>query len=55
MRSIGVTTTVPAEILYAAGWQPVDLNNILVNAADPIRYITTAEKAGFPLNGEHDW
>jgi benzoyl-CoA reductase/2-hydroxyglutaryl-CoA dehydratase subunit BcrC/BadD/HgdB len=50
MKQIGITTTVPVEILLAAGYTPVDLNNILVSASDPTRYITIAERAGFPLN-----
>ena len=47
MKQIGITTTVPLEVLLAAGYTPVDLNNILVSAPDPTRYITIAERAGF--------
>ncbi len=50
MKRIGITTTVPVEILIAAGYRPVDLNNVLVNDPDPGRLITIAERAGFPLN-----
>jgi len=50
MRKIGITTTVPTEVLLAAGYQPVDLNNCLVTDPDPNRLITIAERAGFPLN-----
>ena len=50
MKQIGITTTVPVEILLAAGYTPVDLNNILVSAPNPTRYIIIAERAGFPLN-----
>ncbi len=50
MKKIGITTTVPIEILLAAGYQPLDLNNILVNSHNPGHYITLAERAGFPLN-----
>jgi benzoyl-CoA reductase/2-hydroxyglutaryl-CoA dehydratase subunit BcrC/BadD/HgdB len=50
MKKIGITTTVPTEVLLAAGYQPVDLNNILVADPDPNRLITIAERAGFPLN-----
>jgi len=50
MKKIGITTTVPVEVLIAAGYQPVDLNNILVSDPDPGRLITIAERAGFPLN-----
>ncbi|MCJ7604649.1 MAG: 2-hydroxyacyl-CoA dehydratase [Dehalococcoidales bacterium] len=50
MKTIGITTTVPLEILIAAGYRPVDLNNILVSDPEPGRLITIAERAGFPLN-----
>jgi benzoyl-CoA reductase/2-hydroxyglutaryl-CoA dehydratase subunit BcrC/BadD/HgdB len=50
MKKIGITTTVPVEVLIAAGYQPVDLNNVLVSDPDPGRLITIAERAGFPLN-----
>jgi len=50
MKKIGITTTVPVEILIAAGYEPVDLNNVLVGESDPGRLITIAERAGFPLN-----
>ena len=50
MKKIGVTTTVPVEVLIAAGYQPIDLNNILVADTNPGRLITIAERAGFPLN-----
>ena len=50
MKKIGITTTVPIEILIAAGYQTVDLNNILVTDPDPGRLIGKAERAGFPLN-----
>jgi len=50
MKKIGITTTVPIEILLAAGYQPVDLNNVFVTDSSPERLITIAERAGFPLN-----
>jgi benzoyl-CoA reductase/2-hydroxyglutaryl-CoA dehydratase subunit BcrC/BadD/HgdB len=50
MKKMGITTTVPIEVLLAAGYQPVDLNNVLVSDPDPGRLITIAERAGFPLN-----
>jgi benzoyl-CoA reductase/2-hydroxyglutaryl-CoA dehydratase subunit BcrC/BadD/HgdB len=50
MKKMGITTTVPIEVLLAAGYQPVDLNNILVSDPDPGRFITVAERSGFPLN-----
>ena len=42
MKRIGITTTVPVEILLAAGYQPVDLNNVLVSSPDPTRFVTIA-------------
>ena len=50
MNKIGITTTVPIEILLAAGYQPVDLNNVFITDPDPERLVNIAEKAGFPLN-----
>jgi benzoyl-CoA reductase/2-hydroxyglutaryl-CoA dehydratase subunit BcrC/BadD/HgdB len=50
MKEIGITTTVPLEVLIAAGYRPVDLNNVLVSDPDTGRLITIAERAGFPLN-----
>ena len=49
-KKIGITTTVPVEVLLAAGYKPIDLNNILVSAPDPTKYVTIAERDGFPLN-----
>jgi len=50
MNNIGITTTVPSEILLAAGYQPVDLNNVLISEPYPQQMVRIAEKAGFPLN-----
>ncbi len=50
MEKIGITTTVPIEILLAAGYQPVDLNNVFITDPSPERLVNIAEKAGFPLN-----
>jgi len=50
MKTIGITTTVPIEVLLAAGCQPVDLNNIFISDTDPERLVTSAERAGFPIN-----
>jgi benzoyl-CoA reductase/2-hydroxyglutaryl-CoA dehydratase subunit BcrC/BadD/HgdB len=48
--SIGITSTVPIEILLAAGYQPVDLNNIFISDPHPERLVRLAERQGFPLN-----
>jgi benzoyl-CoA reductase/2-hydroxyglutaryl-CoA dehydratase subunit BcrC/BadD/HgdB len=50
MKRIGITTTVPIEILLAAGYQPVDLNNVFITDPNPERLVSIAERAGFPLN-----
>lgn len=47
MKKIGLTTTVPVEVIFASGNIPIDLNNILVSG-DAEKYIGIAEKAGFP-------
>ena len=50
MNKIGITTTVPIELLIAAGYQPVDLNNVFITDPSPERLVNIAERAGFPLN-----
>jgi len=47
---IGITSTVPVEVLLAASAQPVDLNNIFISDPQPERLIRNAERHGFPLN-----
>lgn len=47
---VGFTTTIPLEVLLAAGRRPVDLNNLFITAADPQGLIEEAEIAGFPRN-----
>ena len=47
---VGFTTTIPLEILIAAGRRPVDLNNIFITHADPNSLMEEAEVAGFPRN-----
>ena len=47
---IGITTTVPVEVVLAAGLVPVDLNNVFINAPDPAALIASAEARGFPVN-----
>lgn len=50
LKKIGITTTVPVEVLLAAGYQPIDLNNVLVSDPQPERLVAIAERAGFPIN-----
>lgn len=48
MKKIGVTTTVPIEILIVAGYEVIDLNNIFVTSENYSKYIDIAEREGFP-------
>ncbi|MBC2398621.1 benzoyl-CoA reductase/2-hydroxyglutaryl-CoA dehydratase subunit BcrC/BadD/HgdB [Clostridium tetanomorphum] len=48
MKKIGLTTTVPVEVLIAAEYTPVDLNNIFITSDDYLKYIDIAERDGFP-------
>lgn len=50
MAKIGLTTTVPAEVIYAAGHTPVDLNNMFITSPEAMRRVEEAELAGFPRN-----
>ena len=50
MERIGITTTIPSEILFAAGTVPVDLNNIFINSDRRNDYIKVAEHDGYPRN-----
>ena len=49
-KSIGITSTVPIEFIYAAGLRPVDLNNIFIADENPPGLVEEAERAGFPRN-----
>jgi benzoyl-CoA reductase/2-hydroxyglutaryl-CoA dehydratase subunit BcrC/BadD/HgdB len=49
-RRIGITTTVPSEVIFAAGLVPVDLNNLFITAEHPGELVEEAERAGFPRN-----
>jgi len=46
-KRIGFTTSLPVEVLYAAGHVPVDLNNIFL-CQDSAKHIHNAELKGFP-------
>jgi len=50
MSRIGFTTTIPVEIILAAGKTPVDLNNIFITDADPSAMADFAEDEGLPRN-----
>ncbi len=45
---IGITSTIPGEIIFAAGNILCDLNNIFITSPDPGHFIEIAESRGFP-------
>ena len=45
---VGLTTTIPVEVVLAAGLIPVDLNNLFIAAPDAIKRVARAEAAGLP-------
>ena len=47
---IGITSTIPVEIVLAAGLRPMDLNNVFINSSKPERLISQAESTGFSHN-----
>ncbi len=46
---VGFTSSLPVEVIFAAGHTPVDLNNIFINNA-PMELVENAEYAGYPRN-----
>lgn len=50
MKKVGLTTTIPVEVLFAANCKPVDLNNIFVTSGKAQDIIEKAEIDGFPRN-----
>jgi benzoyl-CoA reductase/2-hydroxyglutaryl-CoA dehydratase subunit BcrC/BadD/HgdB len=47
-KRVGITSTVPVEVVYASGRGVVDLNNTFINHPDPNSLIERAERRGFP-------
>jgi benzoyl-CoA reductase/2-hydroxyglutaryl-CoA dehydratase subunit BcrC/BadD/HgdB len=47
-NSIGITSTVPVEIILAAGRVPVDLNNVFITSPEAGAWVEEAEERGFP-------
>jgi benzoyl-CoA reductase/2-hydroxyglutaryl-CoA dehydratase subunit BcrC/BadD/HgdB len=47
-RYIGITTTIPVEIVLAAGLVPVDLNNLFIAAPNAAELVARAELDGYP-------
>jgi benzoyl-CoA reductase/2-hydroxyglutaryl-CoA dehydratase subunit BcrC/BadD/HgdB len=50
VQRTGITTTIPLEVLLAAGRTPVDLNNLFITGGKSLDLIETAEARGFPRN-----
>lgn len=50
MTKVGITTTIPVEVVYAAGMTPVDLNNVFICDENPRVLVEEAELAGYPRN-----
>lgn len=49
-NAIGITSTVPIEIIFAAGYIPIDLNNVFISGDDPFEMVDEAELRGLPRN-----
>jgi benzoyl-CoA reductase/2-hydroxyglutaryl-CoA dehydratase subunit BcrC/BadD/HgdB len=49
-RVVGITSTIPVEIVFAAGLRPLDLNNLFITAERPESLIQRAEADGFGHN-----
>jgi benzoyl-CoA reductase/2-hydroxyglutaryl-CoA dehydratase subunit BcrC/BadD/HgdB len=47
---IGLTSTIPVEVIFAAGLIPVDLNNLFIASDKPETLVKQAETAGFSHN-----
>jgi benzoyl-CoA reductase/2-hydroxyglutaryl-CoA dehydratase subunit BcrC/BadD/HgdB len=45
---VGITTTVPVEVIIAAGRAPLDLNNLFIASPDAAERVARAELDGFP-------
>jgi benzoyl-CoA reductase/2-hydroxyglutaryl-CoA dehydratase subunit BcrC/BadD/HgdB len=50
MTTIGITTTIPLEILLAAGYKVLDLNNLFINSPEAYSLVEKAEVLGYPRN-----
>jgi len=49
-QTIGLTATIPVEILLAVGARPLDLNNVFITSAQARALVAEAEHHGFPIN-----
>jgi benzoyl-CoA reductase/2-hydroxyglutaryl-CoA dehydratase subunit BcrC/BadD/HgdB len=50
MTEVGITTTIPVEVLLAAGVTPVDLNNRFITSPERSALVARAERDGYPRN-----
>ena len=48
MSAVGFTTSIPIEVLLAAGKRPLDLNNRFIACEDAPLHVREAERKGFP-------
>jgi hypothetical protein len=42
-KAVGITTTIPIEIVFAAGHRPLDLNNAFITSPSAARMVEDAE------------
>ncbi len=47
---VGLTTTIPVEVVLAAGHEPADLNNLFITAGNAGEMVARAEMDGYPRN-----
>lgn len=47
MAKVALTTSIPVEVVLAAGHTPVDLNNVFITDPDPYQLVGEAETGGF--------
>ena len=49
-RTVGLSTTIPVEVIFAAGLRPLDQNNIFITSGITADLVEQAEREGFPRN-----
>jgi benzoyl-CoA reductase/2-hydroxyglutaryl-CoA dehydratase subunit BcrC/BadD/HgdB len=47
-QRIGITSTIPIEVIYASGRRVVDLNNLFIESRAALSMVEEAERSGFP-------
>lgn len=47
---VGISTTIPVEVILAANCTPVDINNIFIGSDNSSQLVSDAELAGYPRN-----